>query len=281
MKLLPFIKFLRKALKKSLKQGAKDFVFSEKKDAIAHVLGNGPSLESSLHLIKGEDDIIMVNFSVLTDLFFKLKPTYLCLADPEFFVKSDIESIESKKAIMLKKLEEVSWELCIVVPVGTRYDDFVVNSSWVSFKFVNNTRIDYSIKFMRNYFFRRNIAMPLLQNVVVAAVYVGLQRGYRKIYMHGVDSDYYKKICVNKNNEMVMREFHYYGHSDVNLNDSKKHAFGVGRLYKRLAREVAMFRSYVDLASYANYLDISVINASPNSMIDAFERYNHDKELND
>lgn len=281
MKLLLFIKFLRKALKKSLKQGAKDFVFSEKRDAIAHVLGNGPSLDASLHLIKEGDDTIMVNFSVLTDLFFEIKPTYLCLADPAFFEKSDNESIETKKAQMLQKLEAVSWDLCIVVPVGAKYDDFAVNSRWVSFKFLNNTRIDYSIKFMRNYFYRKNIAMPVLQNVVVAAVYIGLQRGYSKIYMHGVDSDSYKKICINENNEMVMREFHYYGHRDVNLNDSKKHGFGVGRLYKRLACEVAMFRSYVDLASYANELGISVINASPNSMIDAFERYNHDEEVSD
>ena len=43
-------------------------------------------------------------------------------------------------------------------------------------------------------------------------------------------------------------------------------------------REVATFRSYVDIASYADYLGISVINASPNSMIDAFERYDPEEE---
>ena len=122
--------------------------------------------------------------------------------------------------------------------------------------------------------------MPLLQNVVVLALYIGLQRGYKKIYIHGVDSDSYKKICINHDNEMVMRELHYYGYSDVNLNDSKTSGFAIGCLYKRLACEVAMFRSYVDLASYADYLGISVINASPNSMIDAFERYDHDEQLN-
>lgn len=273
MKLLLFLKFLRKVFRKYRKHWSKDFVFSGRRDVTIHVLGNGPSLNGSLHLIKKEDRMTMVNFAVLTDLFFQLKPSYLCLADPAFFEKTDSEDIEKKKVQMLQKLEEVHWDLSIVIPVGARHEDLVVNTRYISFKFVNNARMDYSIKFMRMFFYKRNIAIPLLQNVVILALYIGLQRGYGKIYIHGVDSDSYKKICINQDNEMVMRELHYYGYNDVNLNDSKTNGFAIGRLYKRLACEVAMFRSYVDLASYADYLGIRVINASPNSMIDAFERY--------
>ena len=238
-----------------------------------HVLGNGPSLNDSLKLINEKDDVMMVNFAILTDLFFQMRPSYLCLADPAFFGKTDSENIEKKKVQMVQKMEEVCWDLSIVIPVGARHEDLVVNNRYISFKFVNNARMDYSIRFMRMFFYKRNISIPLLQNVVVLALYIGLQRGYEKIYIHGVDSDSYKKICINQNNEMVMRELHYYGYNDLNLNDSKTNGFATGRLYKRLACEVAMFRSYVDLASYADYLGIRVINASPNSMIDAFERY--------
>jgi len=278
LKLLLLIKFLRKAFKRYLKHWSKDFVYSRQQDIVVHVLGNGPSLTASLHLIKKEDRVAMVNFAILTDLFFQLKPSYLCLADPVFFKKTDSESIENKKVQMLQKLQEVSWELCIVVPAGANHEELVVNTRYISFKFVNKTPMDFSIKFMRMFFYKRNISMPLMQNVLVLGLYIGLQQGYKKIYIHGADADLYKKICINQDNEMVARELHYYGHSDLNLSDSKTHGFAIGCLHKRLACEVATFRSYVDIASYADYLGISVINASPNSMIDAFERYDPEEE---
>ena len=278
MKLLLLIKFLRKAFKRYLKHWSKDFVYSRQQDIVVHVLGNGPSLTASLHLIKKEDRVAMVNFAILTDLFFQLKPSYLCLADPVFFKKTGNDDIEQKKAQMVQKMEEINWELCIVVPAGANHEELVVNTRYVSFKFVNKTPMDYSIKFMRMFFYKRNISMPLMQNVLVLGLYIGLQQGYKKIYIHGADADLYKKICINQDNEMVARELHYYGHSDLNLSDSKTHGFAIGCLHKRLACEVATFRSYVDIASYADYLGISVINASPNSMIDAFERYDPEEE---
>ena len=70
MKLLLFLKFLRKAFRKYLKHWSKDFVFSGRRDVTIHVLGNGPSLKDSLKLINKKDDVIMVNFAMLTDLFF-------------------------------------------------------------------------------------------------------------------------------------------------------------------------------------------------------------------
>jgi hypothetical protein len=120
--------------------------------------------------------------------------------------------------------------------------------------------------------------MPSLQNVIVMGIYVALQKGYKTIFLHGVDSDSYKNICINQNNEMLLRESHYYGVKDCNLNDEQSSIFAAGMLYKRLQCEVTMFRSYIDLADYAKYLGVTVINASQNSMIDAFMRYDHKNE---
>jgi hypothetical protein len=132
---------------------------------------------------------------------------------------------------------------------------------------------------MRWTLYKRNFSMPTLQNVIVLAIYISLQKGYKNIYLHGVDSDSYKNICINPQNEMVTTDFHYYGSSNRNLSDLKWAGFSKGSLYKRLECEVTMFRSYVDLAAYADYLGAQVINASPNSMIDAFERYDHDEKV--
>ena len=234
IKLLIFLKFFKKALRKYLKYGAKDFVYSGKINAVAHVLGNGPSLRASLHLIKKEDRIIMVNFSVLTDLFFELKPRYLCLADPSFFEKIDDGDLEEKKIELIERLKQVDWELTVVTPAGANTAHFQVNSAWISFAFVNGVPLDFSMKYWRWSLYKRNFAMPSLQNVIILAVYISLQRGYGTVYLHGVDSDSYKEICINQLNEMVLKELHYYGTSDRNMNDEKYYGFSAGTLYKRL-----------------------------------------------
>ena len=280
MKLLLFLKFSRKAFRKYLKHWSKDFVFSGRRDVAVHVLGNGPSLNDSLKLINKTDDVIMVNFAMLTDLFFELKPRYLCLADPILFEKTEDEDLEKKKKESIERLKQVDWGLTIVTPVGANTAHFQANSAYVSFACVNSVPLDYSIKSWRWSLYKRNFSMPSLRNVVVLGIFISLQKGYRTVYLHGVDSDSYKNICINQRNEMVLREFHYYGTSDRNMNEEKHHGFPTGSLYKRLKCEVTMFRSYVDLAGYADYLGLRVINASPNSMIDAFERYDHDEKLN-
>ena len=267
---------MRKALRRYLKDGSKDLVFSGVNDAFIHVLGNGPSLSDSIELISKGDDVIMVNDSLLTELFFELEPRYLCFADPVYFEKTDDGNQEKNKRQMVEKLEQVDWNLTIVMPAGADIPAFHINDAYISFCYVNTVVLDHSIKFARWPLYKQNFSMPSLQNVIVCGIYVSLQKGYHKVYLHGVDSDSYKNICINQQNEMVMREFHYYGNSDRNLNEEKHHGFVKGTLYKRLMCEVTMFRSYVDLASYAKHLGISVINASPNSMIDAFERYDHD-----
>ena len=271
---------MRKALRRYLKHGSKDFVFSGANDTIVHVLGNGPSLSDSIELISKADDVIMVNDSLLTELFFELEPRYLCLADPVYFKKTDDENLEKNKRQMVEKLEQVDWNLTIVMPAGADIPAFHINDAYVSFGFVNTVPLDHAIKSGRWPLYQKNFSMPSLQNVIVCGIYISLQKGYRTVYLHGVDSDSYKNICINQQNEMVIREFHYYGNSDRNMNDEKHHGFSKGTLYKRLMCEVIMFRSYVDLAAYADHLGIRVINASPNSMIDAFERYDHGESLN-
>lgn len=280
MQIYLLIKFLRKASRRYLKHGSKDFVFSGINGRKIHVLGNGPSLSGSLHLIEEEEDVVMVNYSVLTDLFFKLKPLYFCLADPAYFKITDDVEEEIKKARVVERLKKVDWDLIIITPAGVKTSHFRKLNSRITFESVNTVPLDTSVKFMRWSFYKWNFSMPSLQNVIVLGVFISLQKGYSNVYLHGVDSDSYKNICVNQQNEMVTKEFHSYGSSSRNLNSQKWCGFPKGSLYKRLKCEVIMFRSYVDLAAYANHLCIRVINASPNSMIDAFERYDHGESLN-
>jgi len=278
MKFLLVFKFIKKAIRTYFRSPASNFIFQGIGDKTIHVLGNGPSLRKSLDLIGPNDDVMMVNFAILTDLFFELKPRFLSLADPYFFMDTGKPKEENKKIQMLEALGRVDWNLEIVVPSSIKLGIFSVDRNNISVKYVNTVSLDFSVKFMRFWLFKKNFTMPSLQNVIVMGIYVALQKGYKTIFLHGVDSDSYKNICINQNNEMLLREFHYYGVKDCNLNDEQSSIFAAGMLYKRLQCEVTMFRSYIDLADYAKYLGVTVINASQNSMIDAFMRYDHKNE---
>jgi len=271
MKFLLFCKYIRKALRKHLKHGlSKDFQFRGIKKQTIHILGNGPSLVKSLNLIREGDAVVMVNYSVLTELFQQLKPNYLCLADPGFFQKTT--TAERKKEEMFRVFNVVDWELVIVVPFFVGRNVFPVENKNISFKYVNTIPLDFSIHLLRYWLYKKNLSMPSLQNVIIMGVYIAIQQGYQTILLHGVDSNSYKNICINEHNEMVMREHHYYEVEDRNLNDEMI-GFSARTLYKRLMCEVNMFRAYIDLSDYAKSIGISIINASPESMIDAFERY--------
>lgn len=273
------LKFARKAIRKYSRNFSRDFVFKGLVGNRVHVLGNGPSLTKSLHLIQAADDVIMVNFAPATDLFRELRPRYLCWADPALFDKTHIDSIEQKKATMYRTLKEVDWRLTIVVPHYVNARLIPVNNHNITFNHINTVPIDFSVKFLRFWLYQKNLSIPPIQNIVVIGVYLALQRGYQTVMLHGVDSDSFKRLCINSRNEMVEREVHYYGAEDRNWHEDKQYGCAAGTLYNRLACEVNMFRSYVDLADYARHLGIKILNASPRSMIDAFDRCDHPDEI--
>ena len=275
---LLFALYCARALRHYAFNFSRDFVYRGTDPAkLVHVLGNGPSLDRSLYLVRGGGDIIMVNFSVLSDLFFELKPGRLCLADPCLFGETEHAELEARKEKLLATLERVDWDLEIVIP-GTlrrRSGVFELENERVSLRFVNAVSLDFGVTFMRYWLFKQNLSLPSLQNVISLCIYSALQSGYGEIFLHGVDSDSFKNIHISADNEMVMREQHYYGTSERNLHSEGYHGLTTGTLYLRLESEVKVFRSYVDLAGYARHLGVAVVNASPNSMIDAFERYRH------
>jgi Ca2+-binding EF-hand superfamily protein len=71
---------------------------------------------------------------------------------------------------------------------------------------------------------------------------------------------------------MILNDIHFYGKTEVNLKNTDGENFAAGSLFKLLDSESKKFKSYTELAKYASSIGVNVINASPNSMIDSFDR---------
>ena len=251
-----------------------EFVYSKgaNNEKIIHVLGNGPSLNKSLKMIKDEDDVIMVNYSPLSSVFFSIKPKYLCLSDHSFFEKTTMEEDEKRKKEMFELLKKVSWNLNIVIPTYLKSKAPKIVNEKVRFKYVNTVPLNWDVNTFRFFLYKKNLSIPWLHNVMIMGLYVALQKGYKKILLHGVDSDFFKRIEINENNEILVVDDHFYDSEKRNLNKEAFHGFTKGKLYKLLSDQSVMFRSFVDIENYSKYLGSSIINVSPGSMIDAFER---------
>ncbi|WP_188007793.1 hypothetical protein [Photobacterium damselae] len=236
-----------------------------------HIFGNGPSLYESKKNYSKNDDLIMVNFSALTDDFFDLKPKYLCIADQDFFYISKIKSKELKLRMnaWYSRLENVDWNLTIVVP--SEFKGLLnIKNDHVNILVINTLPLPDKFIYFRYYMYKFNYAAPKMQNVVIFATYFAIQVGYNKIFLHGVDSDSFKDVFINKKNEMVLIDKHFYGNKEINL--SKQYSYLPGSFYKKLQADVNMFKSYYDLRLYSDKINVEIINYSKNSMIDSFSR---------
>ncbi|MGR5431126.1 hypothetical protein ACPV56_14240 [Vibrio astriarenae] len=277
--LILFFRLLKKYLLNDKAKLSKEL--SSDVDTI-HVIGNGPSFTKTMHLISEDSHKVMVNFAPLNDHFFDIRPNYLCFFDPAFFSTDNFDFIEQKKRELIEKLELVDWDLKVIIPASVQM--FSINNKKVTALKINDISLSDRIesRWLTKWIFKLNLAMPRPQNVVVAAIYFSIQKGYDRIFLHGVDSDSYKKISLDEFNNMVMEESHFYGTRKRVLNSEGKNSFN--NLSERLECEVIMFRSYDRLAEYASCYDISVINLCENSMIGSFVKakgsLNDKKQLN-
>lgn len=243
--------------------------FVEETDKEVLILGNGPSLNDVdiERIIDGNTDVVCVNFFPIKDQrFFEMKPQYLCLLDPVFFQKS--ATAEDKKAELFETLEKVDWPMKIICIQGRKLP---VNNQNISYSWINGRGFTgMSLKSFRYFLYRKNLTNCGMQNVVIGALYYFVSKKVRRIYLAGVDMSEFKQISIGEDNEIYILTQHSYGEEKIKYSDTgilKK-----GDLYILLRCYVTMFEQFRCLQEYAMAQNVEVLNLSPNSYIDVFEK---------
>ena len=112
---------------------------------------------------------------------------------------------------------------------------------------------------------------------------MGLNCGYSKIYLSGVDHSWLEEVSVDEKNNVLIGQKHFYGSEFKNrsslLSDKKKPVYWDGSGKSRKLHEVLLkfyyaFRSYWELNELSKIYKSKIINLTENSYIDAFERQN-------
>lgn len=199
----------------------------------------------------------MVNHAITTELYEQMKPEYVCLADPAFFIMN-------KKMIyeFYKRIDEINPEQIIFYPSDAKIA--LIKKGSKQFKRVYKPELPfdtdkYSIKLLE-----KNMMAPSFITVGIMAIYVGIQLGYKEIFLHGADINSFKKYVINEKLKIELEDSHYYS------NVKKVIDSNMDKQTRSLQREFSHF--YI-MGKYAQAENVKIINMSDESMLDCFERF--------
>ena len=246
-----------------------------------YILGNGPSLGDSLidsTTLLQSNDCMCVNFFADSKLFEVIKPSYYVFLDPVFWEENCRgQLIESRDRVYSKINNAVSWKITLLFPMYAKraldLENLFSNNN-IEVCFFNSSPLS-GFKHLTYWLYKNNLGMPHAQNVLVAAIFIAINIGYKQIFLLGADHSWHEDIVLNAENIVCHKNKHFYDDKD----DTKllrwekgDNSGGTLKMHEILMALAKMFEGYQALEEYSKYRNASIYNASAKTYIDAFTR---------
>ena len=258
------------------KSDFRNHIHKDNKLKAIDIIVNGPSFAKQQHLVNNDGcDKCMVNFAMNTPVFWDIKPNYYCVSDPSFFCGSNDDQ---SFITFFDNIKKVDWDMIFFVT----YSDYIRHIKQTSLEqlkhitFIpfHSNAIPFDFKFRKLAFwlFKKGQAMPHPESVSIPAIMNCINSGYKTIYLYGYDQDWIHNVVVDQNNRVCIQDTHYY---NVNgeLRPWLKNKTELYKMYEILKSQTELFQSYWFIREYIDNLKTThIINMSPVSLIDAFDR---------
>lgn len=249
------------------------------------ILGNGPSLKKVLlnfspHQLK-KYQLVCVNKFPDTAYFRKYQPEYFVIASTQYFEKNTTDPNTAVRNNIIKALvQDTSWPLTMFCPVAAKKNrEFVQrieSNPNIKIVFYNNTPVE-GLPVFNRLFMKLGWGTPRPHNVLIPSILLGINMGFKKIYLVGADHSWIPLVSVNEKNEALVNQQHFYDADKSKSEKMLKAGTRPRRLHEILEKFMLSFRSYFVLKDYAESVGTEIYNCTPGSYIDAYER----KELNE
>lgn len=241
----------------------------ERKDTII-IMGNGPSLREA---IDNDLDVLMqyprmaVNLSALSPEFRMLRPDYYILADVAFFVKNKTGKIPA----LWDALASVDWPMTLFVPAkARRMPEVRKMPPNVKVKYYNLTPAE-GFRALMFPIYDSGLAMPRPRNVLIPSIICSMREGFKRVVLIGADHNWSKTLWVTDRNRVVMVQPHFYKDDDAELKRAEEIYKNV-RIHEIYGHYAVAFKSYHNVKAYTDRRGMEILNATPGSFIDAFDR---------
>lgn len=230
------------------------------------IMANGPSLAETIAKHRNtlmSHPTMAVNFAANAPEFKQLRPQYYILADPHFFDPKGDANVNR----LIDNLNSVDYPLTIFIPFG---QSLPISNPNITVEHFNMVGAE-GAKWLTHYLYRTGRAMPRPRNVLIPAIMIGLQMGYRNIYLTGADHSWTRTLSVDNDNRVVTVQPHFY-------KDNESESQRVTSVYANISLPQIIesfyiaFSAYHHIADYARSIRADIINATPGSFIDAFRR---------
>lgn len=238
------------------------------------VMGNGPSLRETIaehsDILKNSDTLA-VNFAANAETYTYLKPNLYVLADPHFFRTGiDGKSSDQNVVRLWDNIASTDWPMTLYVPCKTKLPEEIAKNDHIIVKRYNLTPGE-GLRGPVHWLYRHGFAMPRPRNVLIASIMIALREGYRDIYIVGADHTWSRDLWVDDKNRVISVQKHFYKDNDKEFERVAQEYAGY-HLHDILNSLTIAFRSYHQIAAYADSLGARILNCTPGSFIDAFPR---------
>jgi hypothetical protein len=254
--------------------------FSVRVPEIAHskclVLGTGPSLKVSLQSHMDyiqQHDHIAVNAFAATDEYLQLQPKHYIILDPAFWLTKHPTIMKTWDPMIAR----TSWKMNLFIPYESR--NAPILKELTENKFIEVHYYNYTVykgfDGVGHALYKKGLAMPQCQNVLVAATFMAVQLGYKEIELLGADHNWHEQLHVTEDNVVSVRQVHFNENVEkmtyvpfYKLTHSKE-VFRMDEIFTAWAK---VFAGYINVQRYAQSRGVHISNASEFSFIDAFKR---------
>lgn len=231
-----------------------------------YVLCNGNSLNDIIMNPEKSKHYMVVNYFCFSEFYTTVRPKYYVIADPAFY--TDDNAISA----LIKLNLETTWEMTLFLvncnPNSTIKN--ILTNQLIKVSYINGTSVRGFDK-MRYFFYNRQMAMPIVQNVLVACLMIGIHLRYKVIELYGVDHSWLRYLTVHKDNKTYMIDSHFYDKDEISEVEFVPHGYKYHEIIDMFSR---MFKSYHDIIKYIDVckIPVQIINMCEDSYIDAFEK---------
>lgn len=237
------------------------------------ILANGPSLNSTVAQHRdflSDKALLAVNFCATSPLYTDLKPDYYVIADPLFWIVD-----EKRESLFGSLAKKTDWPMHLFMPARALADKkwrpMIEQNRNITVHIYNTTPVE-GFAGLAHAIYRKGLGVPRPHNVLIPSIATALRMPFDTIYLTGADHSWLPEISVTDNNVVLMHQKHFYDRNTSQAATVMQENLSSAPLYQILYHMQVAFKAYFTLRDYAATLGKRIVNITPGSFIDAFER---------
>lgn len=257
----------------------KPFKYKKTYSGTLAVLANGPSLKEVLNRIPTSEEFKNVEFSAMnffacTPSFKEIKPKFYCLVDPMFCMSTWHD--EDVKKVFQRLQEDVDWDMTLFIPAYYRLSRFKefsqITNPHINIVVLNSSRYLGKSSKIFSWLFKRGLTIPR-STVAQTCIYTGINMGFEEIHLYGMEHTFFGSLAVSQDCRLCSIEEHFYG-KEEKLKPLLKNDNGAQyKVSDFLLQKGFLFFMHDVLSDYAKSVKCRIINYTPVTMIDSYERF--------